>query len=421
QRHPDYLPAAGFSAVLMAHDQDYLSLLDLLSRYESTPSTNPQLWYARGRLHQHLGHHSQALACYARSMRHGCVLRSVPSRMVECLEVISADGDVSQNIDMRVSKGDVALATRHATDVLQLRGLCRRVNANGTVSQTVCFSLAQTLMRLGREDQARHWAAIGFRSAQFQVENPALTYKRILSSQDRSSSIPRSTLNRWAGLDHSAEPEDATNDERIDGATLCRLRQYRAEVQRLADRELSASNPDEQIAASTEFEMVDEAIQRGIDFQFDHGHIHFDPGQWLHHSLGGGVAVLDFDQNGWDDLFLVQAGGWPSEVVPQPEDVKTRTQTDRSDRLYSNHRGNFTGVQFDIDDNYGCGVAAGDVNEDGFPDLLVCNIGQNRIWINNGDGTFSPSALWRDPHEKHWSTSAAIADFNVNIAEMISI
>ncbi|MEL7338734.1 MAG: hypothetical protein AAFN70_21285, partial [Planctomycetota bacterium] len=164
QRHPDYLPAAGFSAVLMAHDQDYLSLLDLLSRYESTPSTNPQLWYARGRLHQHLGHHSQALACYARSMRHGCVLRSVPSRMVECLEVISADGDVSQNIDMRVSKGDVALATRHATDVLQLRGLCRRVNANGTVSQTVCFSLAQTLMRLGREDQARHWAAIGFRS-----------------------------------------------------------------------------------------------------------------------------------------------------------------------------------------------------------------------------------------------------------------
>ncbi|MEL6895622.1 MAG: CRTAC1 family protein, partial [Planctomycetota bacterium] len=77
------------------------------------------------------------------------------------------------------------------------------------------------------------------------------------------------------------------------------------------------------------------------------------------------------------------------------------------------------------DDAYGCGVAIGDVNADGFPDLLVCNLGTNGLWLNNGDGSFSESPL---PHltatangmtnnqdassDRHWTSTAAIADLN---------
>ncbi|MGV3485746.1 MAG: CRTAC1 family protein, partial [Planctomycetaceae bacterium] len=101
--------------------------------------------------------------------------------------------------------------------------------------------------------------------------------------------------------------------------------------------------------------------------------------------------------------YLVTAGGTPPHLDSAPN-AMFRNLAGRfqvvSDRCGAQDRG------------FGQGVAVGDVNEDGFDDLLVLNYGPNSLWINNGDGTFSDhSQRWLPAHSV-WSTSAAIADLD---------
>ena len=124
----------------------------------------------------------------------------------------------------------------------------------------------------------------------------------------------------------------------------------------------------------------------------------------IHESLGGGIAVLDYDQDGWPDVFFAQGSGEP------PSDACSR-----SHQLFQNRSGSFFEVTAESatnDTNYGAGLAAGDVNQDGFPDLFLASLGRNRLLINNGDGTFRDATERLGPFRDRFSTSVAIADLN---------
>jgi hypothetical protein len=104
-------------------------------------------------------------------------------------------------------------------------------------------------------------------------------------------------------------------------------------------------------------------------------------GKLLPETLGSGCAVLDYDADGWQDILLVNGTDWPGH---------TRTRSTLS--LFRNNRdGTFTdvtkaaGLEVPL---YGMGVAVGDWNNDGFPDLLITCVGQNRLFRNTGDGRF---------------------------------
>ena len=154
-------------------------------------------------------------------------------------------------------------------------------------------------------------------------------------------------------------------------------------------------------AASPGFRFADVTSQAGIQFEHNSGAF---GGKFLPETLGSGCAFLDYDRDGWQDILLINGMDWPGH--------KKRRSTLR---LYHNNgNGTFTDVTthagLDIE-MYGMGVAVGDYNNDGFPDVLITCVGQNRLFRNTGKGTFvdvtntsglgkregfSTSALWFD-------------------------
>ena len=126
------------------------------------------------------------------------------------------------------------------------------------------------------------------------------------------------------------------------------------------------------------FRLVDVTRSAGIQFQHNSGAY---GGKLLPETLGSGCAFLDYDGDGWQDILLINGMDWPGH--------KRRTSTLR---LYRNNRdGTFTDVTrkagLDIE-MYGMGVAVGDYNNDGFPDILITCVGQNRLFKNSGQGNF---------------------------------
>jgi hypothetical protein len=133
--------------------------------------------------------------------------------------------------------------------------------------------------------------------------------------------------------------------------------------------------------ASREFPIrfVDVTESAGISFRHKSGAF---GKKYLPETLGSGCAFLDYDNDGWLDILLVNGMDWP-------EHERERSTM----KLYRNDRnGKFTDVTraagLDVE-MYGIGVAAGDYDNDGFADVYVTCYGQNRLFRNNGNGTFS--------------------------------
>jgi hypothetical protein len=149
------------------------------------------------------------------------------------------------------------------------------------------------------------------------------------------------------------------------------------------------------------FQLVDVTGTAGLQFRHNSGAY---GGKLLPETLGSGCAFIDYDSDGWQDILLVNGMDWPGH--------KRQRSTLR---LYHNNRnGTFTDVTraagLDVE-IYGMGVAVGDVTNDGFPDIFITCVGQNRLFRNTGKGTFidvtktsgfdgrlafSTSAMWVD-------------------------
>jgi len=130
------------------------------------------------------------------------------------------------------------------------------------------------------------------------------------------------------------------------------------------------------------------------------------PEKYLPESTGSGCAFLDFDNDGWMDIYLVNSGAC---------DFFTPT-TPLRNALYRNNRdGTFTDVTEKLGvpgGGYGMGVAVGDYNADGLPDLYVTQYGRNILYRNNGDGTFTDVTEQAGVAAPGWSSSAVWFDYD---------
>jgi hypothetical protein len=161
------------------------------------------------------------------------------------------------------------------------------------------------------------------------------------------------------------------------------------------------------------FRFVDVTEPAGIHFQHNSGAY---GGKLLPETLGSGCAFLDYDRDGWQDILLINGMDWPGHESANHDSSNRKTQRSTL-RLYRNNgNGTFTDVTtragLDIE-LYGMGVAVGDYNNDGFPDILVTCVGQNRLFRNTGKGTFVdatvPSGLGK---REGFSTSALWFDYD---------
>lgn len=160
--------------------------------------------------------------------------------------------------------------------------------------------------------------------------------------------------------------------------------------------------PVELSAADLGFRLVDVTAPAGLSgFRHNSGAY---GAKLLPETLGSGCAFIDYDADGWQDILLINSADWPGHK-------RTRS----TPRLYRNNRnGTFTDVTraagLDVE-MYGMGVAVGDYNNDGFPDIFITCVGQSRLFRNTGKGKFvevtqaaglaprqgfSTSAMWVD-------------------------
>jgi hypothetical protein len=136
--------------------------------------------------------------------------------------------------------------------------------------------------------------------------------------------------------------------------------------------------------------------------------------KYLPESMVGGVAILDYNNDGQQDLFFVNGAALQD---PMPAGA----QPDKSDPRFWNrlYRGNRDGTFTDVTDeagvaghSFGMGVATGDYDNDGFEDVFVTNIGGNILYHNNGDGTFTDVTARAGAAGGGWSSGAAFVDYD---------
>jgi hypothetical protein len=167
-------------------------------------------------------------------------------------------------------------------------------------------------------------------------------------------------------------------------------------------------------AASTPVRYSDITASSGIDFRLENSPTSM---KYLPETMGGGVALLDYDNDGRLDVFFVN-GAKLEDPMPKG---KAPDKSDRKywDRLYrQNADGTFTdttekaGLSGQTQGRYGMGVAVGDYNNDGFADIYVTNLAGNILYKNNGDGTFSDVTSAAGVQGSGWSTSAGFFDYD---------
>ncbi len=150
-------------------------------------------------------------------------------------------------------------------------------------------------------------------------------------------------------------------------------------------------------------QLVDITASTGITFE----HLSSPEQKFIVESMSGGVALIDYDRDGWPDIYFTNA---------QSVEMAQRGEKARSALYHNNHDGTFTDVTDKAGVGFPCwaqGAVVGDYNNDGWPDLLVTCFGGVVLYKNNGNGTFTDvtkeAGLGGDTL---WATGAAFGDYD---------
>ncbi|MGB7323502.1 MAG: FG-GAP-like repeat-containing protein, partial [Rubripirellula sp.] len=362
-------------AQLMQWDQWTSGMLSL------PPGTqdHAMFWLAAGDYEISKERHESAVRCYLESMRRDDTIPETHQRLTAALLVLGQP-EVAQAFDER------RFAQMDAIEAGKAIG-------KGQPDDRVAGeAIVGDMIRFGRLPQAAAWYHV------LTSRHPETKSEAIESRLRIPLDEPEFDQAKFCGLsaDDFPMPEWIDEDLKIIAGSFGSSQPIAAGIPTENSLPLAASQ--------TPPVMVEVASERGIRFQYRNHSVHRAKYMRIHESLGGGVAAFDFDRDGRVDLYFNQGAGVPpNEPGNQPN------------QLYRNLASGFQRVTewtATDDRGYSLGVTAGDLNQDGWPDLVVANLGTNRVFINQGDGTFrdeSDSSQHQQTAEA-FTTSVGIAD-----------
>ncbi len=364
---PQFAEARVALASLLWKEKQNESLRLLLIDELTASIDDPRLWIVRGSLAEHTGQRLAAVRSFWEAWQQNPTSRVATYRLYRYL---SNQGDEKN-----------AAAMQQLLDHLQtLQERSDLVRSTEHSSSRPIRQLVDSLEQVGRLWEAWGWCVVArdsFSDATW-VEARLAGLSELLESAPLTAVCRRSHL---VELDLSHLPLPKWNVESID-----------------------AHSTRDVLASHVSFR--DDASSAGIQFQYFNSPSPAGEGQRMYEFNGGGVGVLDYDQDGWPDLHFTQGCDWPvrEERVAQLDRLFRNSGTDGFDDV-TRHSG--------LSENrFSTGLTIADYDNDGFSDIYVANIGRNRLFQNNGDGTFQDVTNTAGVDDPRWSTSCVMADFN---------
>lgn len=388
-QHPEHVSSAmilGQSLVALGHfDQLDLWASDLQGNYQADPA----YWTILGDWSMERGQNQEAARAYWEATKRDADILENWVRLRSSIQRLEGSIDISApaviGIDERIDQ------------LSRFYQAKKQFIKTGQSSRKLAIEIASTLEELGRLWEAEAWLAL---SLQFPEEaNTDVSTKRSAIVAQLARNTP------WQVID--THPELQLEFASLRSPELKANANQSKIVSPLLVQEAKTE-------ATVNYRLEDEAKERGLRFHGKTGGRVEGPGVPFYQTLGCGGGAIDYDLDGWSDIYLCAAGGTP------PNDDS------EANRLMRNLNGKFidvTTATFTGDRGFGQGVAVGDVNEDGFADLLLLNYGNCRMLINQGDGAFiDRSREWLENAEPSWASSGAIADLNSDgIADAIIV
>lgn len=340
----------------------------------SAADDSADIWYVRGlwaRRHNEL---SAATRCFWETVRRAPSHRRGSYQLGQVL--IAQDDEAGHVFAARAGK------------LYDLTGAIDDVLRSDGRNEAAMLRVTELMEELGRAWESFAWAATSAETFP-QSAWPRQAIERILPQLGDGTPATLASHNLALRYDYSDLPGVAGLIDRLAGT---------------ATRAVAADT-----TSAIRFE---ERTDVGIDLVYDNGGDLSTKGTRMFEQTGGGVAVLDYDFDGWPDLYLTQGSKW------KQGDTQPTTSPEMIDRLYRNDDGrsfiDVTTIAGLGDPGFGQGSAVGDFDGDGFPDLYVANIGHNRLYRNNGDGTFADVTEQCGLAGDTWTASCVIVDLNAD-------
>lgn len=335
-----------------------------------TARQHPEVWFVQGLQARRIGLTEGAIFCFLRAIELSPNHLPANVQIGVCLE-IAGENKAAQFFTQRAS-----LLSELETVLNLLRD---------QVDESLILKAVERLTKLHR-----YWEASGWLHLLAQLELP----------EDST----RPTARQWASqaLSDPQQNSGFTNTLKFLGLEKFEEPNWGS----VAEESFSQSRPSENLTEEiVVLALNDEAVLSGIQVQYYEGTKAENRLEHIFNVVGGGIGAVDFDHDGWPDLHIAQADDWRN---PQKDNVWI-------DSLYRNIRGqHFSDVAVAanlIEPGFSHGICAEDFDQDGFVDIMVCNLKANRLFRNNGDGSFLDVTESAGIAGNEWSIGGVIADF----------
>jgi tetratricopeptide (TPR) repeat protein len=368
EARPEIGEAQGRLGRIIVDRGDLAEFLQWRGSLSAEARRHPEVLFAEGLKARSLGQAAGAVSCFLKALELSPNHLGSHIQIASCLESLGRH-EAALEFSMRATL---------LSDLEQTMNLLR-----ADVDERLMKSAVGVLGRLGRYWEAAGWCLVMTRLEIPQEEPQRLLRHWLGEAQKDEVAVARALLpSRLLNPRDFAEPSWPT-----------------AAIAGHEDRLPSQ-------AATVPWKFSEQARELGIEFAYVEGTEEARRLEHIFNVMGGGLGAVDYDLDGWPDIYLAQGNHWRN-TDHQPEYV---------DRLYRNSQGDrFVDVTVPAgvgDPSFSHGVTAGDYDQDGFPDLYIGNKGPNRLYHNNGDGTFVDETRSAGVAGNEWSTSSVFVDLN---------